>query len=956
MRKTKLLLVACALMFGVGVHAATDVTATYVKNADLSVDPKTADNGWTLLNGWRQDWKAAEDAEHVNVVEFYAGWGALENTEYAMSQTITLPAGYYRLAVNAFYRQGNDGNGTNDDKAWIFAGAKKQNVYALANFYGICGEKGYTGSSDLWKASNGFYKGDFSNAFDFKMEADGEIEIGFEGIFDEMRSWVILGPVKLYQYTAADYQSDFDAKKLEAEALYGEKMNATVLSELKAAANATGFVTVDDVTSAIQTLNEKIVAANNSIAIYAGLKKVIDDNKAIVAATLDADGQNAYDVEIADAVSAYENGTATTGEEEIAALNEALVTACKAQTTDGADMTAAIVNPSFETGNTTGWTYEPSADHGAKPNNNATYTINNADGNYVFNIWNSGNAISQTIKGLPKGEYKLTVLIASEAGNAVQIKANDASKVVGASQEGKGTGVVGEVEFSVVDGTATISAEGVDKCWYKVDNFRLTLIHRYTEQEFLQAAQHAFDDAFAAAMAIDTSKDMNAAFKDALENAISDAYYIDDSDIDELTAAATELKTAADNAAASIAAYADVPAKLEAMKDLTENTNVYTAEALEEYYSKWVVKYEAKTLTTEEAKALQNPYVGTGWHSSITCDDFLLSAWDTNPNFQDAPYYINTWSVEGNNDGTEFRVPFFEYWTNDEKSLGERTLTATMNNLPAGNYIVSAWVRVRAKNGTDALEANGITLQANDGEPVDVTEGEKVGTSQFNIGVYGAVGTVGEDGVLKIKFNVAADNNISWLSFKNVWFELAPETVEIEIGESGYATYVSTNNLDFSASDIKAYTAKVSDNYVVLTEIKQVKAGTPVLLKGVTDDVEVMETAPAAAVNNDLKAGTGAAVATEGSGVTNYILSTVGGTTAFYYAAGKVVATNRAYLPVASGSEARLSIVFADQVTGITTVDASKVAVDGIYNLNGQRVVKAQKGLYIQDGKKVLVK
>ncbi len=33
-----------------------------------------------------------------------------------------------------------------------------------------------------------------------------------------------------------------------------------------------------------------------------------------------------------------------------------------------------------------------------------------------------------------------------------------------------------------------------------------------------------------------------------------------------------------------------------------------------------------------------------------------------------------------------------------------------------------------------------------------------------------ATGKVGADGVLKIQFNVAADNNISWLSFKNVKF------------------------------------------------------------------------------------------------------------------------------------------------------------------------------------------
>ena len=659
-----------------------------------------------------------------------------------------------------------------------------------------------------------------------------------------------------------------------------------------------------------------------------------------------------------DAASAvYNNASATIDE-----LNQAYVALKIARVekfvgdNDDVDVTElTIVNPSFETGDTRGWTYEPSNDHGAKANSNGTYTISNADGDYVFNIWASGNAISQTIN-LPKGEYKLTALIATDAGNQVKLFAKDKSVNVNASEEGKGVGVEGEVDFTVLDGTATIGAEGVNKVWYKVDNFRLTLKHLYTDQEFLEAAQQAYDEAFAAAMAIDISEDMETAVKNALEEAIDASYDIDDTDIDALTAAAALLQTAADNAAASIAAYAEVPAKLEAMEKLIESTNVYTEEALEEYYSKWVVKYEDGTLTTEEANALQNPYEGTGWHASIMCDDFLLSAWDTNPNFQNAPYYINTWSVEGNNDGSEFRVPFFEYWTGDGDSLGERTLTATMNNLPAGEYIISAWVRVRAKNGTDALEATGITLQANDGEAVDVTEGEQVGESQFNIGVYGAVGTVGEDGVLKIKFIVAADNNISWLSFKDVTFELVPETVEIEIGESGYATFVSTKNLDFSDSDIKAYTAKVSDDYVVLTEIQQVKAGTPVVLIGETDDVDVMETAPAAAANNDLKAGTGAAVATEGNGVTNYILSTVGGTTAFYYAAGKVVATNRAYLPVANGSESRLSIVFADQATGITSVDASKVAIDGIYNLNGQRVVKAQKGLYIQNGKKVMVK
>ena len=206
------------------------------------------------------------------------------------------------------------------------------------------------------------------------------------------------------------------------------------------------------------------------------------------------------------------------------------------------------------------------------------------------------------------------------------------------------------------------------------------------------------------------------------------------------------------------------------MKQLVDATNVYTEEAYNEYYGQWIAKYEAGTLTAAEANALQDPFLVTGWHAALTCDNFLLSAWDTNPDFNNAAYYINSWSVEGENDGSEFKVPFFEYWTGDDNSLDEKTMTATMNGLEAGEYDVTAWVRVRAKNGYEA-PAFGITLQANDGEAVNVADGAQVGESQFYLKEVTATGIVAEDGVLNIKFIVAADNNISWLSFKNVKFE-----------------------------------------------------------------------------------------------------------------------------------------------------------------------------------------
>ena len=748
----KSLLVAGMLAVGIGVQAKVDVTDTYVMNADLSVDPATADNGWTLLNNWRQDWKAAEDETHVNVVEFYAGWGSLEKTAYAMTQTISLPAGYYRLAVNAFYREGNDGNGTNQDKAYIFAGEKKQNVYALANFYSICSEKGYQGSSDLWKASNAFYKGDFSNEFDFKMETDGDIEIGFQGKFDQMRSWVILGPVKLYEYTAADYQSDFDEKKGEAEALYGEKMNATVLSELKEAANATGFVTVDDVTSAIQTLNEKIAAAKNSIEIYKEIKQTIENTIAVIDPSLD----------LTEMWNAYNNGTLESADELYPMFQELEIAALG--TADNTDYTKVIINPSFEWGNTFGWTVEASNDTGAKPNSNDTYTVYNADGDYLFNIWSIGNAISQTIEGLPNGTYKLQALIATDTGQKVQINGNNESIQIDASEEGKSTGVDGELEFKVLNNKATIGVEGVNKYWYKVDNFRLTLVKALNVEELLAELVSDYEKALAAAKAVDGK--MEAEAKSGLDAAIATYGDVDKTDADALSDAIDALQKATKTATESVEVYANAEEKLTKMKELIESTNVYTEEAYNEYYGQWYQKYDEGTLTKTEAAALQDPFVVTGWHASITCDNFLLSAWNTNPDFKEAAYYINTWSREGESDGTDFLVPFFEYFGSP---LNEKTLTATMTGLVAGKYTVSAWVRVAPSDNT-AESAKGVTLQVNDGEAIDVCTGNMIdsGTERFFLNEFAALGNVSEDGELKIKFNVAADNNIHWLSFKNV--------------------------------------------------------------------------------------------------------------------------------------------------------------------------------------------
>ena len=203
----------------------------------------------------------------------------------------------------------------------------------------------------------------------------------------------------------------------------------------------------------------------------------------------------------------------------------------------------------------------------------------------------------------------------------------------------------------------------------------------------------------------------------------------------------------------------------------------------------------------------------------------------------------------------------------------------------------------------------------------------------------------------------------TWAIYNNFTLTryISSSTVEsVTVTDAGYATYVSSLPLDYTSTDIKAYTAKVAAGKVVLTQINKVPANTPVVLYkegGATENIPVATSTDTPAAS-DLVAGTGAAVATEDGDYTNYILNNGGNGIGFYLANSQTVAANRAYLHVPNSEKAataRLTIVFDDQTTGIADLNATANG-DAIYNLNGQRIEKATKGIYIIGGKKMMKK
>ena len=89
----------------------------------------------------------------------------------------------------------------------------------------------------------------------------------------------------------------------------------------------------------------------------------------------------------------------------------------------------------------------------------------------------------------------------------------------------------------------------------------------------------------------------------------------------------------------------------------------------------------------------------------------------------------------------------------------------------------------------------------------------------------------------------------------------------------------------------------------------------------------------------------------------NYVLQTQGGVQGFYKvgAGGLTAVPNRAYLKAGALDDA-VKAYFFDQTDAVRGLQAEEAAEGTIYNLSGQRVQKAQKGIYIVNGKKTVIK
>ena len=195
--------------------------------------------------------------------------------------------------------------------------------------------------------------------------------------------------------------------------------------------------------------------------------------------------------------------------------------------------------------------------------------------------------------------------------------------------------------------------------------------------------------------------------------------------------------------------------------------------------------------------------------------------------------------------------------------------------------------------------------------------------------------------------------------------DVIPMTANLKDG--AYWTTFYTNTGKFIAPDgTQVFAVNLTGTSLTLTEIEDriVASGEGVVLKQTTNGTEptsttilmtrTPETPSGDFSNNSL---TGTIISTNNPG-NAYVLGGKNGIGFYKLSSVGTIGANKAYLVYSGSAGAREFFGISNEETGINALNGSEHIINdsSVYNLAGQRVDKPSKGLYIVNGKKVIIK
>lgn len=835
---------------------------------------------------------------------------------------------------------------------------------------------------------------------------DGTLKVGIRNIATSANWYVLRVAALAYNKTITEVINN-TLEDVEKANLSESGMNASVYANFSAAVSAAK--NLDGKSDAEQgaiyaTLKAAFDAAKTSAAEYTSIENYAGEIAANVE-KLDEAGKAYYKAKSAEVSAKLSNREYETYAAYESELKPIYVQAVKAQTSLNSDWTGVIENAHFKSTDISAW------------NTNGLGTPSVDANQHVCEFYNKSFNLSQTIGGMKKGTYQISLQAFQRlgaAGTAADLmaayKADNWTSVAELYTTAQTSNVKNICEYAQKERVYYVEGYWGNDTQFAYDGDTLYIPNSMTgtRKWFDRTDDNgvAFYTTTAKAVVTEDGGDLTFGFRgDVTGDAkwlifdnftltyISEDVMVDENESKTLlekvpsTPYDAELKAQVDEIAANLkgdltngtyyaalqalmgdattsaTTYATAKENIELMGEFVKTTNVYTEEAYEAYYTtpkaNFEEKYAAGTLTTEEASAIENPYAKLGHKAANNVDDLLLSSWGVKD--YESSLYINTWSDEGDNDGSEFTVPFYEYWTGNANSLSEKTWTATLSGLNAGQlYEVSALSRVRIKNNATAAPY-GISLQVGEGAVVNVCDAEQIGESQLYLQKSVAVGAADEDGTLTISYIVAGDNNISWLAFKDVNYAVftAPEAETRASAENTFGT-ICLPYAFMSAGSTLYEIDEVGESKVTLKEVETAEAGVAYIYQATADEQifsykeGALSCKPIAGILTGIFEPSKATAGT-------YVLQTQNNEQAFYLVAEgqePTIGAYRAYLTVPSADNASaLRISFGGETaTGIEAVEAFMGGKAEIYDLNGRKLNKLQKGVNIVNGTKVIVK
>lgn len=896
------------------------------------------------------------------------------DTDFDVNQTINVPNGKYVLEVQGYYRNGSIAkssaahlNGTEKLLAKVFANSVEA---TLPSIYADAGkvDVGTTTNGINGKFPNGqddasafFSAGAYNLTLDPVVVSDGTLKIG----------------VKKTEKVSTDWAC-FDNFRLT---YYG----------LKVSDRATSTTSPAEVAADTWYAFDVPVAGKYTITPSAGTIYYTQDGELFPS----------------------EITTSTTEATQLAlAQGKLYVKASEATTISfftyevGTDITNSYLkNPGFETGDLTGWTTESSNDTGVKDANNDTYKAQGSEGNKLFNTWSDGKALTQNIGKLNAGVYELSAMLATgdnpDSKGTVYLTVNDTKSAGMVSRNGNKQVMHKETLTFVSDGKTeiTIGAVGMEigngHWWYKADDFKLTFVdntnnlfkvltdviantkpwttsgeyvNKYNEYKGLTETS-AQADILSAINYLKTNYDNYAWENASVEHPYLMSNVIAKAELDDNTPWLGSGRLTKPNTDHWSGGKKTV---------FVQNSGEYarTQAITVPYSGKYLLKTAVRTFTD---KAFANIKMGdvvsttntktgnTGGNVNIDGTEGTNNRANGNAGYGWTFNNLNYW-CDADNTNTNIAIQLSivdnSYKGNEAQASGMflyyvgQTYEQVKNGV---HYYYGKWeandVANELTNETPILDLTKATINGT----VDIKATNKNGlvyTNSVN-SLSGIDNNIVKDGICA---NLVLTDGYPFTTTKN--FEATKATYTMTaIADGKFGTLV----LPFAAqlpADGKAYALdgelNVIDGELVGSAVTSLAANKPVLVtkagEYTASAVSVAETS-ASQINTNGNL-TGVYQNTEAP-VGSYVLQNHTATQGVaFYLVGEVKPTVkpfRAFIPAQDAKVKAIKVVFDGEATGIKEITSDNTKAE-IFDLSGRRVTKAQKGVYIINGKKVIKK